>query len=157
MFKVAVLLAFGLAFFPALQDQDVTPPNPEMQRQELINLERETARAIQLNNGTFFRRVYSDLYSGTLSHGQRVNKTQLIHIIERGDHSYEFFNASDIEIRIFRDTALATCLWTSRGTFSGQHIASQMRAIHVFVNSPRGWQVVASQTTPLPPDTGHPL
>jgi hypothetical protein len=156
MYKVAALLALGLAFLPAVQDQEA-PPNPEMQRQELINLEKEIARAIQLNNGTFFRRVFSDLYSGTLSHGQRVSKAGVINIIERSDHRYEFFNASDIEIRIFRDTALATCLWTSRGTFNGQHIASQMRTIHVFVNSPRGWQVVASQSTALPPDTAHPL
>jgi ketosteroid isomerase-like protein len=157
MYKVAALLALGLGFLPVWHDQDEPPPNPEMQRQELINLEKETARAIQLNNGTFFRRVYSDMYSGTLSHGQRVNKAQLIDAVQRGDHKYELFNASDIEVRIFRDTALATCLWTSRGTYNGERIASQMRVIHVFVNSLRGWQVVASQATVLPPDTPHAL
>lgn len=156
MYKVAVLMALGLAFSPAWQDGD-SPPNPEMQRQELINLEKETARAIQLNNTTFFRRVYSEAYTGTLSHGQHVTRAELINAVQRDDHRYELFNASDIEVHIFRDTAIATCLWTSRGFYRGERIASQMRVMHVFVNSPRGWQVVASQATALPPDSEHPL
>lgn len=156
MFKVVSLLALGLAIFPAWQDED-RPPNPEMERQEVINLEKETARAIQLNNTTFFRRVYSDLYTGTLSHGQHVNKAELLNALQRDDHKFDLFNASDIDVHIFRETAIATCLWTSRGVYHGVRIASQMRVMHVFVNSPRGWQVVASQATALPPDSDHPL
>lgn len=157
MYKFAALLVFGLAFSASAQDPDDRPANPEMQRQELINLEKETARAVQLNNGTFFRRVYSDLYSGTLSHGQRVNKSALIDAVQSGDHRFDAFDSTDIDVHIFRDTAVVTCLWTSRGTYHRQHIASQIRIIHIFVNSPRGWQVVASQATPLPPDTEYPL
>src|SRR5436190_15297614 len=56
--------------------------DPELQRQEIVSLERETARAIQLNNGSFFRRVYSEDFAGTLSHGQTVNKGQWIAVIE---------------------------------------------------------------------------
>src|SRR5438876_8931273 len=32
----------------------------EIDRQEIVNLEKEAAHAIQLNNPTFFKRVYSD-------------------------------------------------------------------------------------------------
>ena len=46
----------------------------EIDRQEIVNLEKEAAHAIQLNNPTFFKRVYSDDFTGTLSHGQPVNK-----------------------------------------------------------------------------------
>jgi ketosteroid isomerase-like protein len=157
MYKLAALLALGLTFVPAWQDTDNPPPNPEMQRQELINLEKETARAIQLNNATFFRRVYSDSYVGTLSHGQRVNKTQYIDIVQRPDHHFDLFNASDIEIHIFNDTAVATCLWTARGTYRGERIVNQVRVMHVYVNSQRGWQTLASQATPLPPDSSQPF
>ena len=57
MYKLAALLLVGLALNFGWQEQDEPPPNPEMQRQEIINLEHEAARAIQTNTGTFFRRV----------------------------------------------------------------------------------------------------
>jgi len=161
MIKWIALLGLALLLTPPLNSQDPdnpdAPPNPELQRQEIINLERETARAIMLNNGTFFRRVYSDDFTGTLSHGQKVDKNQLINEVQNSGAKYQTFNASDIQVRLFRDTGIATCLWSGRGFFNGQQIESQMRVMHIYVNGPRGWHVVAGQSTPLPPYLPHPL
>ena len=166
MVKIIPAIGLALLFFaPTVNSQDpcdrndptCLPPNPEMQRQEVINLERETARAVMQNNGTFFRRVYSDDFAGTLSHGETVDKNNLINTVQNSGAKYESFNASDIQVRFFRETAVATCLWTSRVLFKGQQTDTQMRAMHIYVNSPRGWHVVAAQTTPLPPYTQHPL
>lgn len=154
--KWAILLL--ALFFPLLlRAQDEPPINPESNRQEIVNLEHETARAILQNNGTFFRRVYSDDFSGTLSHGQPVDKALLIHIIEDRSFRYESFNASDIKVHIFQNTAVTSCLWSYVITLKGQHVSTQLRTIHVYVNSPRGWQVVAGQSTALPPDSPRPL
>jgi hypothetical protein len=155
--KMLVVLAFTLLLTPLLRAQDDQPPNPEMQREEVTTLEREMARAIQQNNGTFFRRTFSDDFAGTLSHGQTVNRAALISAVEDRSYRYEFFTASDIKVRLFQETAIATCLWTSQRTVKGQRISSQMRSTHIYINTPRGWKVVASQTTNLPPDTMHPL
>jgi hypothetical protein len=133
------------------------PLDPELQRAEIMTLERETGRAIQINNGTLFRRIYADDFSGTLSHGQPVNLSSLISIIQNTNTRYDSFTVSNINIRIFQETAVVSSLWTSRGTFNGRHFDSQMRAIHVYVNGARGWQVVSGQTTALPPATEHPL
>jgi hypothetical protein len=159
MFRLMICLALslGLGSFSFPQEQEELPRNEEMQRQEIINLEKEMARAIQLNNGTFFRRVYGEDFSGTLSHGQPVNKALFIDAVQDGTVKYESFSVSDIKIRIFKDTAVATCLWSSRSIYRGQRISSQMRVIHVYVNGQRGWQVVASQATILPPDVQQPL
>jgi hypothetical protein len=155
MLPVILVLALGSA--GQEPGGEPLPPNPEMQRQEIINLENEAARAIQTNSGTFFRRVYSDDFIGTLSHGQPVNKALFIEAVQTPDVKYESFNASDISVRLYQETAVATCLWSWRGTFRGQRISSQLRAIHVYVNGPRGWHVVAGQTTILPPDVQQPL
>jgi hypothetical protein len=162
MTKLIPLLVLTLLFAPPLNSQNPydpedNPPNPEMQRQEIVNLERETARAIMQNNGTFFRRVYSDDFAGTLSHGQMVDKNRLIMEVQGSGERYQSFNASDIQVRIFRDTAIATCLWSSRGFYRGQDVETQMRSMHIYINGPRGWHVVAGQNTPLPPYTPHPL
>ena len=157
MYKLAALLLVGLALNFGWQEQDEPPPNPEMQRQEITNLEHEAARAIQTNTGTFFRRVYSDDFSGTMSHGQPVDKTTFINAVQTYEVKYDGFNASDINVRLYKDTAVATCLWTARGTFREQKFNSQMRVIHVYINTPRGWRVVAGQITLLPPGGQLPL
>jgi hypothetical protein len=156
MYKLVALLILGLALNSGWQDDDA-PPNPEMQRQEIVNLETEAARAIQTNTGTFFRRVYSDDFSGTLSHGQPVNKTTFINAVQTSEVRYDAFNASDISVRLYRDSAVASCLWSARGTYKEQSFNSQMRVIHVYVNTPRGWRVVAGQITLLPPGAQQPL
>ena len=165
MKKLALLVILGLPLNLPSQEPADRPLSPyerarleaeaaqaEMQRQEIVNLENEAARAIQLNNTTFFRRVYSDDFSGTLSHGQPVNKTAFITAVQSPDVKYDSFYASDIGIRIYQDMAIATCLWSARGVFRGHRFDSGIRAIHVYVNTPRGWRVVAGQATILPPD-----
>jgi hypothetical protein len=151
-----ILLLLVMAPFASPQE-DEAPANPEMQRQEIVNIESETARAILLNNGTFFRRVYSDDFVGTLSHGQAVDKSQMVQAVQSADVKYDSFVATDIKVRIYQDIAVATCLWSSRGAFHGQHFNSQMRVTHVYVNGRRGWQVIAGQSTALPPDAHQPL
>jgi ketosteroid isomerase-like protein len=158
MYRIVALLVLALAVHPACYGQDEdAPPNPEMQRQEIVNLEHEAARAIETNTGTFFRRVYSDDFSGTLSHGQAVNKTTFINTVQTSEVKYDSFHASDITVRLFRDVAIATCLWSASGRYRDQQFVSQMRVMHVYVNTPRGWRVVSGQVTVLPPGALQPL
>ena len=126
--------------------------DPEVQRQEIVSLEREAARAIQLGNATFFRRIYSDEFEGTLSHGQRIDKDQWIATIQSPLVKRESFIATDIRVRVFQNTAVATCLWSSRFILNGQRLGTQFRAIHVYINTPNGWHVIYGQATNLPPD-----
>jgi hypothetical protein len=153
MSKFFVLVVLAIALLQANNggEPEETQGNPELQRQEIVNIENETARAIQLNNATFFRRIYSEDFSGTLSHGQTVDKTQLIRAVQDPAVKYDSFNVTDLRIRFYKDTAVTSCLWSWRGSVRGQRTSSQMRVLHIYINSPRGWQAVATQTTPLPP------
>lgn len=162
MYKIAAVITLLLALFPAWSPQSddvgecmrrcrLPQTDPEMERQEIVNLEREAAHAIQLSDGTYFRRVYSDDFTGTLSRGETVNKAGFINAVQSGAVRYDAFLASDIKIHIFRDTAVATCLWSSRASVKGQNVNSQMRVMHIYVKGGSGWRVVAGQTSPLPP------
>jgi ketosteroid isomerase-like protein len=150
------ILALMLHFGGGQQSEDPTS-NPEMQREEIVNLETEAARAIQTNAGTFFRRVYADDFTGTLSHGQVVNKTSFISAVQNGEVKYDAFIASDVNVRLFRDAAIATSLWSARGVYREQPFSSQMRTMHVYINTPHGWRVVSGQITLLPPGAQQPL
>src|SRR5277367_1837917 len=125
MSRLAALFALVLAlswcvyaqapYVDPYAESPYAPANPEMQRQEIVNIEGETARAFLLNNATFFHRVYGDDFVGTLSHGQYVDRNALMSLVQSSDLKYHVFVANDIKVRIFQDTAVATCLWTSSG------------------------------------------
>jgi Domain of unknown function (DUF4440) len=163
--RAAVALAIGLLLAPSWQAQEnwrytciqrcnAQPElgDPEVQRQEIVSLEKEAARAIQLGNATFFRRIYSDEFEGALSHGQKIKKEQWLAAVQSTLVKRESFVASDIQVRIFQDTAVATCLWSSRFILNGQRLGNQFRAMHVYLNTPNGWHVIYGQATGLPPD-----
>ena len=163
MRKVAIMLAVGLVLSPAwsaqtrLQSQCMErcmteqQEDPDVQRAEIVNLEQEAAHAIRLGDTTFFRRVYADDFSGTLSHGEVVSKAAFISAVQSDLFKYDAFTASDIKVHIYRDTAVATCLWSSRATFKGQSLSNQMRVMHIYLNGGNGWKVVAGQASALPP------
>lgn len=131
--------------------------DPELRRQELVSLEKEAARAIELRNGSYFHRVYSEDFAGTLSHGQQVDKTQWIAVIQSGTIKYDSFISSDIKVQIYGDMAVATCLWSARFTVRGERVSHQMRVMHIYLNGASGWHVVSGQVTSLPPDIQQPL
>ncbi len=122
----------------------------EVKQDELINLEKESARAMQWNNGTLFRRVYGEDFVGILPTGQIKNKAEWIAAIENNNIKYTSFIASDISVRLYQETAVVTCLWSSRGTQEGRTFSHQFRVTHVYVYGQRGWQAVAGQETLLP-------
>jgi hypothetical protein len=170
MKKLAALIVIALVLAPMLQPQTPSQSaciarcmaysevgNPELQRQEIILLENEAARAIKLGDATFFQRVFSDDYFGTLSHGQLVNKSSFIAAVQAPDVKYETFTVSDIKVRVYLDAAVATCLWSARSIINGQRASNQMRVIHVYLNTPGGWRVTVGHATILPPGTPQPL
>ena len=152
MNKVAALVAFGMALSPIWhrQQKSAETEPEEVQRQEIVNLENETARALQLSNSTFFRRVYSDDFAGTTALGQVIDKAKLIAMVGSSEVRYESVASKDIRVRIYGDTAVVTCHWIERGRYKGQLVSSQLRVLHVYVNGPRGWKVVAGQETSIP-------
>jgi hypothetical protein len=50
-------------------------------------------------------------------------------------------------VRIYRETAVATCLWSTRSALKHQLVQGQIRVIHVYVNGPTGWKLVSGQHT----------
>jgi ketosteroid isomerase-like protein len=171
MKRIAIVLITWFAVAPPLHPQDERQfqrescmdacmrerPNADLQRQEVIALEKETARAIQLGDGTFFRRVYTDDFSGVLSRGQNVDKSSFIAVVQAPQIKYESFAASDIKVRLYRDVAVATSTWSMRVVLKGQRMSSQMRVLHVYLYGAGGYHVVAAQTTSLPPYLEQPL
>jgi ketosteroid isomerase-like protein len=151
VFVIALLAPCHLAAqAPTEQDLKEQAKENEAKQDELVNIEHETARAIQWNNGALFRRLYGDDFVGILPSGQIKDKAGWIASIEDQNTKYSSFIASDVRVRMFQDTAVVTCLWSARGTRNGQNFSRQLRVIHVYIYGQRGWQAIASQETLLP-------
>jgi predicted GNAT superfamily acetyltransferase len=150
MYKIISLLALGFALLPFWRPQGKPTDELEIDRQEVVNLENETARALQLNNATFFKRVYSEDFIATSASGLVMDKATFVNSVQYSDAKFDSFIATDIRVRFYQDTAVVNCLWTERGKLRGQVFSNQSRILHVYINGPRGWQAVASQETPLP-------
>lgn len=122
----------------------------EMKQDELVNLEKDMARAMQANSGTIFRRIYGEDFVGVLPTGEILDKAKWIATIENSGAKYSSFVATDIQVRMFEETAVVTCLWSALGTKNGHSFSRQLRVTHVFIWGQRGWQAIAGQETLLP-------
>jgi hypothetical protein len=126
-----------------------------MQRQELVNLEKENARAIQLHNPTFFRAAYSDDFHGVSRYGETVSKAGIIRELQSLGLEFDSVVSSDAQVRMFRDAAYVLSLRSEVGRASGKKFYNQYRILRVYVNTPRGWRIVSQLETKLVTDASH--
>jgi hypothetical protein len=158
MQKFAITLIFGLLLLiPGLPAQNMRELHEravatelDVERQELMTLEKENIHARMQHNSTFVRRVYSDDFTGTLPTGEMVDRNALASVVQTSSAIYSTFLVTDIHIRIFEATSVVTCTWTARGTEAGRKFDRQYRVLHVYLNGVGGWKVVASQEMLLP-------
>jgi len=151
-----VLCAAALLFCAGmLRAQDEQPVNPEMQRQELVNLELENARAIKLHNPTFFKAAYSEDFHGVTRYGETVNKLGIIHELETMNMQFDSVVSSDAQVRMFRDAAFVLSLRSEVGRADGKKFYNQFRVLRVYVNTPRGWRIVSQLETKLATDANR--
>ena len=154
--KKLVLCAATLLFCAGmLRAQDEQPVNSEMQRQELVNLELENARAIKLHNPTFFKAAYSEDFHGVTRYGETVNKQGIIHELETMNLQFDSVVSSDAQVRMFRDAAYVLSLRSEVGRADGKKFYNQFRVLRVYVNTPRGWRIVSQLETKLATDANR--
>ncbi|MGA3176299.1 MAG: nuclear transport factor 2 family protein [Candidatus Acidiferrum sp.] len=122
----------------------------ELRGDELENLVRDTARAVQLKNPSFFNRVYSEDFFGIAPNGIVLDKNAMIAYVGNSPATYTTLIATNVRIRVYEDTAVVTSVWSARGTQDGRSFSRQSRVIQIYVYALRGWQVVSSQETLLP-------
>ncbi|HUL15425.1 MAG TPA: nuclear transport factor 2 family protein [Terriglobales bacterium] len=122
----------------------------DMHLQELNNLEKENARAIQLNNPSFFQAAYADEFVGATWYGETVNKNRIIQLIQNSHVTYSSVSETDLQIKMYLDSASVLSLRTERGTFRGKPLDRQFRVMRVYVYTPRGWKVISQLETELP-------
>ncbi len=150
MKKFFLFMAAWLLFAGFVRAQEgEPPPNLEMQRQELLNLELENARAIKLHNSTFFKAAYSEDFHGVSRYGEVINKTKMVHDVESSPMEFDSVVSSDTQVRMFRDAAYVLSLRSEVGHANEKKFYNQFRILRVYINTPRGWRIVSQLETKL--------
>jgi len=148
MFVLYLAAALALAGRAGAQEPE-PPPNPEMQRQELVNLEKENARAIQLHNPTFFKSSYSEDFSGVTRYGEVLNKAAILKEVATMPQEFDSVVSTDAQVRMYRDTASVLSMRSEVGHMGGKKFYNQYRVLRMYVNTSRGWKVVSQLETML--------
>ena len=125
-------------------------PDPESDRDTIINIEHGITHGIQINNSSVVNAVFSDEFSGVTWYGEIINKAAQIRLIQSSPVSYEFVRSSNIQVKLYRDIATVSSLRTERGSAQGHLFNRQFRVLRVYFNTPSGWRVVSQQETQLP-------
>src|SRR5262244_2736057 len=100
--KKLLMLVLAFAVFPlaasaqtlVCKEVSEQKPDPDADRQTLINLEQGITRAIQLNNSSVVNSVFSDDFSGVTWYGEIINKAAQIRLIQTSSASYQFIRSS---------------------------------------------------------------
>jgi hypothetical protein len=102
--------------------------------------------AMTHKDGAALGKLLSDDLTYTHSGGQFENKADVIKSITTGKTIVERLDFSDTTVRVYGKTALVkgkVDLWHSKTNIV------HMNVLHVWVNGPQGWQMVARQATRL--------
>lgn len=74
---------------------------------------------------------------------------QFIADVGSGDLIVETINRDNVEVRVFGQAAVLTCLDTAKWLYKGHVIEGYYRSIYVFAERDRCWQLVAIQSCPI--------
>ena len=92
-------------------------------------------------------RLLADDHIFTNPLGVVQTKAQRLAEIQSGSRKLELFSVTDVQVRVYGDTAVVTSRAILKGQRQGQEISGPFRGIDVYVKKHGSWQVVAAQAT----------
>jgi ketosteroid isomerase-like protein len=92
-------------------------------------------------------RTTTDDYTITRDNGVVRTKAETLQGIKDRTTKFDSFDASDIRVRIYGDTAVVTFHEDIKGSRAGKDMSGQFREVRVFVKQGRNWRAVLAQRT----------
>ena len=81
--------------------------------------------------------------------GRVTDKAQDKKDLSSGDLKFQSLEVSDVHVRVFGNTAVATGTSTVKGTYKGQDLSGMYRFTDTWVERGGKWQAAASQATKI--------
>ena len=119
----------------------------EVAREEVRELEKARNEAIVHGDAAALERMTSDDYTFITLRGELRTKAEIINGFSTGAFKYGSREISDLNIRIYGNTAVVTGRSSQKGTENGRDYSGDYRFTRVYVKERGRWQTVALQAT----------
>jgi len=118
--------------------------------QQIKQMEDDWQKAIKNKQAAPLRRMIADDWAATDDKGMVLNKEQYISQITSNSDDIESTGNSDMQVRVYGNTAVVTGGSRETGTRSGTAYTDNYRWTDVFVKRGGRWQAVVSQWMKVP-------
>ncbi|HEY2569489.1 MAG TPA: nuclear transport factor 2 family protein [Candidatus Udaeobacter sp.] len=150
--KVPMILILGIiahADHAAAQTSqtDVSPKPQTAVKREILNLEEARNQAVLHGDVTALDRMTSDEYTFITLRGELRTKSDILKGFASGSFHYESRQISDLNVRVYGNTAIVTGRSAQKGMENGKDYSGDYRFTRVYVKEKGRWLTVALQTT----------
>ena len=120
-------------------------------KSEIEKIERGRNQAIIHGDAGALDRMTSDDYTFITLRGELRTKAEIIQGFKSGSFHYDSRQISDLNVRVYGDTAVVTGRSIQTGRENGKDYSGDYRFTRVYVKRDRQWRTVALQTTRIQP------
>ena len=117
---------------------------------EIKKLEQQRNEAILKGDTATLDKVTSDDYTNTTAQGKMEKKADIMDGFKSGKLKFESRELSDVDVRVYGNTAVVTGQVNQKGTNNGADTSGQNRFTRVYVKQNGRWVSVANQATAIP-------
>jgi ketosteroid isomerase-like protein len=140
LIAVMALVVIGATAWPVGQSKAEKADGPSGKTEEIQELHNKLIQA-QLNGDiAALDRIWADDHIFTNPLGVVQTKAQRLAEIQSGNRKLEHFRVTDVQVRVYGDTAVVTSRAMLKGQRQGQDISGQFRGIDVDVKKQGSWQ-----------------
>lgn len=120
---------------------------------EVTELGEKWEKAFEERDWSALEEIYADDYTFVDPMGNLMTREQDIEQIKSGKLKFESHEHSNVERRIYGDTAVVTGVSTIKGTYEGEDFSGKYRWTDTYVRKDGEWKVAASQVTRMADET----
>ncbi len=126
-----------------------TANNSANNEADIRKMTADAATALNKNDAAALEKIYADDYTLINIDGSMQTRAERLASIKSGDLKYESFAYSDVNVRVYGDTAVVNAVAAIKSTSKGKPIDGKFRVTHVDVKTKDGWRMVNAQTTEI--------
>ena len=117
---------------------------------DIDQLDQKWAQAIINGDMKTFDALNADEFFYNRRGGDSFSKADYIAFLTSGDVKVRRAAREEVSVRVYGDTAVVTGIQHVDVTVKGEDRKVDIRYLHVWINGPGGWKLVARQATNLP-------
>src|SRR2546430_16986931 len=139
------VIAYGNYAAAQTSQTDVLPKPQTTVEREILNLEEARNQAVLHGDVTALDRMTSDDYTFITLRGELRTKADILKGFSSGSFKYESRQISDLNVRVYGDTAVVTGRSVQKGVENGKDYSGAYWFTRVYVKQKGRWMTFALQ------------